>query len=280
MKADPVAAHDSRLLVRHSGFQYVLAGSCAPPPAPDHGLSINIGPPAWATCRQAGRVQRHLRTPGGINFVPAGLPSAWNLESPLTLFKLRVPQCLLRTAAEDMGFDIRTCELRPGVQVRSAQIEHIARALKAEADAGNPNGVLFNESLGLALSVLLVRRFSRPLPAIQIFRSGLSQQQLSRVTEYIECNLGQEDLSLRLLAAVAGTSISHFKSLFRIATGMPVHRFVVQRRVERAAALLREGSLAISEVASETGFAHATHMARWTRRLLGVTPGSLKRGQL
>lgn len=103
--------------------------------------------------------------------------------------------------------------------------------------------------------------------------------QLKRITDYVESNLGRQDLSLQDLATVAGTSVSHFKSLFKGAAGIPAHRFVVQRRVERATALLRLGELSITAVAAETGFAHASHLARWTQRLLGVNPGSLRVSQ-
>jgi AraC family transcriptional regulator len=55
-----------------------------------------------------------------------------------------------------------------------------------------------------------------------------------------------------------------------------VHRYVVQKRVERAAQLLAKGE-PISSVAADVGFAHASHMARWMQRLLRTTPSQLKR---
>jgi AraC family transcriptional regulator len=81
------------------------------------------------------------------------------------------------------------------------------------------------------------------------------------------------------LARIAGTSASHFKVLFRRSTGLAVHQFVVQRRVERAQVLLERGDLPVSQVALETGFAHQSHLARWMRRLLGATPAAVMRGE-
>ena len=72
-------------------------------------------------------------------------------------------------------------------------------------------------------------------------------------------------------------SASHLKTVFREATGLPVHQYVLRRRVERAQALLREGKLPINEIALATGFAHQSHLARHMRRLLGVTPAEVKR---
>jgi AraC family transcriptional regulator len=97
-----------------------------------------------------------------------------------------------------------------------------------------------------------------------------------RLVEFVESHLDQS-LTLTELAALAGLSVPHFKVLFRETFGMPVHQYVVQRRVERARALLLQGALSASQVALETGFAHQSHMAHWMNRLLGVTPRELVR---
>jgi AraC-like DNA-binding protein len=91
-----------------------------------------------------------------------------------------------------------------------------------------------------------------------------------------EANLDR-NLSLDRLARVAGMSASHLKTLFRRATGVPLHRYVIQRRVQRARTLLEQGDLSTSQVALEAGFAHQSHLARWMRRLLGVTPTAIAR---
>jgi AraC family transcriptional regulator len=92
----------------------------------------------------------------------------------------------------------------------------------------------------------------------------------------VEDNLSQ-DLSLKELADVAGVSVSHIKTTFREAVGLPVHQYVIQRRVDRAQMLLREGKLPISRIAAETGFSHQSHLSYHVRRLLGVSPSESAR---
>ena len=87
----------------------------------------------------------------------------------------------------------------------------------------------------------------------------------------------RDDLVLGRLARLAGFSASHFSVLFKRAAGLPVHEYVIQRRVERARTLLLRGDLPASQVALETGFAHQSHMARCMRRLLGLTPTAVLR---
>jgi len=247
------------------------------PPAATHCLSVNSGPAVWATYRRDGRGQRYFRSPGGINFLPAGEVMSWVLADPLSLLKVSVPRTTLRAVAEEMELDARVLELRVGVQVRDTQLEWLAGCLRAEADTGNSNGILFRQTLEIALSLLLVRRFASSLPVPRMQAGRFAPLHLRRITDYVESNLGRTDLSLRELAAVAGMGVSQFKSVFKHSTGVGAHRFVVERRVERAAELLRLGRSGISDVAAQTGFSHATHLARWTRRLLGVSPGQLLR---
>ena len=235
--------------------------------APDHLLSIHAGAPARVSCRARRRYTR-----GDVNLVPAGLSGAWVGEDASTSLVLRLSPLLLRQAAEDMGLDPDRAGLQPRHQFRDPQIEHVAWALEAEHRAGCPNGRLYTDSLGMALAFHLLGRYPAPLET----RSGLSKEQLQRVTEYIEAHLDQ-NLSLVRLARVAGMSASHLKTLFKRSTGRPVHEYVIQRRVERAKVLLRQGALPVSQVALEAGFAHQSHMARWMRRVLGVTPGTLVR---
>lgn len=104
----------------------------------------------------------------------------------------------------------------------------------------------------------------------------MSAAQTRRVLDYIEAHLDQ-DLSLDVLAGAAHYSSSHFKTVFKRTLGVPVHEYVMQRRVERAKVLLQRGDLPASQVALEAGFAHQSHMARCMRRLLGVSPGMLRR---
>jgi AraC family transcriptional regulator len=168
--------------------------------------------------------------------------------------------------------------LEPRHQFRDPQIEHIAWALDADRRAAHGNGTLYTESLGLALAVHLLGRYTSPAgfrrAAARIHGRGLSSLQHRRVVAFIEEHL-DEDLSIARLAAVTAISASHFKTLFKRTAGVPVHEYVIQRRVERAKTLLSRGDLPASQVALSAGFAHQSHMARAMRRLLGTTPRAI-----
>ncbi len=227
---------------------------------------------------QAGRAVRGLcagrpftYTPGDLDLLAPGDAHAWVEHDPGLSLVVTLPTALLLRTARELGLPESQAGIAPRHQFRDAQLEQLALALEAERRQGFGNGGLYLESLATALSVRLLATARRRvrLPA------ALPAVRRARVLEYIEAHL-DEDLSLARLAEVAHSSVSHFKVLFRRALGVAPHAYVMQRRVQRAADLLRQGRLSASQVALEAGFAHQSHMARAVRRVLGVAPADLR----
>jgi AraC family transcriptional regulator len=235
----------------------------------EHHVSVHSGAPVRVSCPS-----RCVRERGAIDVLPAGMSEGWFEDDASETIDLRLAPSLVRLAAEEMGFDADRVSIEPRCHLRDVQIEHIAWALAAEHRASSPHGLLYRESLGMALAVHLVARYR----AVAAPRGGLSRPQLDRVLAYIEAHLG-EDVSLLRLSRVAGVSASHLRALFKRSMGLPVHAYVIQRRVERARALLARGELPASQVALDAGFSHQSHMARCMRRVLGVTPALVARSR-
>ena len=238
-------------------------------------VSVHIGPSVQVSCRRAGKRHRGTAVHGDIEIIPAGTPGLWEIAQKDSSLVLSVSPELLNTVAEQLGLDVRQIEITNRFQVRDAQLENIAWALKAEMECGYPCGRLYIDSLAVSVAARLVRCYSSLSMEPRKQNGRLSDRRLRQVLSYIEDNLSQE-ISLGDVAAVGGLSISHFKSLFRESVGLPVHQYVIRRRVECAKRLLGEGKLSISQIALEAGFAHQSHLARHMRRLLGVSPRTLR----
>jgi AraC-like DNA-binding protein len=101
---------------------------------------------------------------------------------------------------------------------------------------------------------------------------------LRRVMAHIQSNLHRE-LRLVELSAVVHMSPYHFARLFKRATGVPPYRFVVDRRMDAAIALLTTSTCSISSIARAVGFETASHFATTFRRLTGVTPSAYRAGR-
>jgi AraC-like DNA-binding protein len=102
---------------------------------------------------------------------------------------------------------------------------------------------------------------------------------LRRVTQYIQEHLDQ-DLTLAELAAVVHMSPYHFARLFKGSTGVPPHRFVVRKRIDRAISLLASQELSIARIARLAGFRTPSHFANVFHRVTGITPRACRAERL
>jgi AraC-like DNA-binding protein len=85
-----------------------------------------------------------------------------------------------------------------------------------------------------------------------------------------------EEWPVRRLARVSGVSEAHFARSFKEAFGVPPHRYLLTRRIERATALLRETELAVTEIAFQTGWNSLGTFGRTFRDITGESPGELR----
>ena len=78
------------------------------------------------------------------------------------------------------------------------------------------------------------------------------------------------------LARVSGVSEAHFARSFKQAFGVPPHRYLLTRRIERATALLRDTELAITEIAFQTGWESLGTFGRTFRDVTGESPSAIR----
>lgn len=85
-----------------------------------------------------------------------------------------------------------------------------------------------------------------------------------------------ENLSLEQLASEAAMSPFHFARSFKRATGLPPHKFLASKRIERAKQLLKTTTLPIMEIAFRVGYEDVSHFTDFFRRMTGGTPGEFR----
>ena len=85
-----------------------------------------------------------------------------------------------------------------------------------------------------------------------------------------------EDWPVDRLARVSRVSEAHFARSFKDAFGLPPHRYLLTRRIERATALLRDTDLPITEIAFGTGWKSLGTFGRTFRDVTGESPGDFR----
>lgn len=78
------------------------------------------------------------------------------------------------------------------------------------------------------------------------------------------------------LAALAGLSPAHFARCFKQAFGIPPHRYLLSRRIEQAATLLRDTEMPVTEIALATGWQSLGSFGHTFRDITGQDPSSLR----
>ena len=94
------------------------------------------------------------------------------------------------------------------------------------------------------------------------------------VGEYVDYR-APAGVKLGELASLMGLGRAQFARGFRRAFGLPLHGYLLLRRVELAKAQLR-GSRKITQIAHDLGFASHAHFTTTFRKLTGMTPSAFR----
>ena len=223
------------------------------------------------------RFPRHPTTSGDVFIIPRGEPTIWNWSTACSIFCLYVdPALLARVAAEDADLDPARVELIPRTPERDPLIHQIGLALLGELESPGPASRLYVDTLTQTLALHLLRQHAALGRLAADPAGGQPAAALRRALDYIGDNLAN-DVSLDIIAEVAGISPYHFTRLFKRSTGRTLHQYVLDQRLAAAKRLLLSGRHTIAEVAALAGFADQSHLHRLFKQRYGVTPGALLR---
>ena len=244
----------------------------------EHTVAVFLRGPVNLLQRRYGRVHQRTMHAGDVIVTPAGEPKGLRHEEETELVKLRLaPAFVAGIIGDVVASGSGPVELLDNFGARDAHIEELARRLVGEIKGDALAGRLYAESLATELAVHLLRHYSTASKLTNGASSMLPRYKLQRVTDYINDNL-REDLTLGKISAVLSMSPHHFAHAFRQTTGLAPHRYVIQRRIERARFLLRETDLSITEIANQVGYANQSNFSVVFHQFAGQTPRSFRNG--
>lgn len=230
-------------VVTHAGFYNHFD-------AAHHTLRVHTAPPVRVVC---GLGRLLTRSRGQFDLLPAGQRERWRDLDPGEAVEVRIARDELSAT--------------PRFHVADPLVEQVVCNLEYERRAGSPHGPMFREGLTLALVALL--------QGVRATAGGLTRKQERIVAELVADDLAS-DLTIARLASAAGVSASQLKTRFKRSFGVTPHAYVIGERVRRARQLLEHTDRSLAEIAYDVGFAHPSHLARWMRRIAGVSPRVLR----
>ena len=217
-----------------------------------------------------GRLVQEQNVRGDIIIVPANTThqAVWDREGSAVTIAIE-PTSFAQTIHEVVDPD--RIELLPQFATPDPLVHQIGVALKSALSKGGSTSRLYAETLVNTLIVHLLEHYSVPGNSSECVAGKLPQYKLRQVIDYIYVHLDR-DLSLKELANVVQMSPHYFSRLFKETTGITPHQYVIRCRIDRAKDLLKQGKLSIDDIAMEVGFVDRSHLHRYFKRLVGITP--------
>jgi AraC family transcriptional regulator len=252
-------------------------------PRPDTEICVDVrGNGSVITRRAGGIVNRTISERGMIWLTPPGLDGdVVEISDPVPEI-LHIFLCPDRFSAAVLGVEIDPsliALLRHDCGFQDPLLAEIGYAIATELQNETSGGRMLAETLATSLAARLVQNHLGG-PASQtaraIPRNGLDQRRLARVLDYIETNL-EGELTVNHLASIACLSQFHFARAFKAAVGRSPHRYISDRRLERAKALLADGDRPLVDVALALSFSCQANFTRAFRAATGQTPGQYRR---
>jgi len=248
------------------------------PALSDHWFVLPVGHPGHLTQKRDECLHESIVQKGDSIFIPAGQPSYWRCRGTdlyHTELHIHLQPELVRQVAEATEINTEQLNLVNCFSRQDLQLYHVAMLLLAELRSGGRMGQLYVESLTQVLAIHLLRHYSTFTRPITSENKSLTRTQLQQALDYIHAHLDR-DLSLSQIARVINISPTYFASLFKRATGISPHQYVIQQRVERAKSLLLKTDLAIADVALQVGFSSQSHLTQQFKRFTGMTPKQVR----
>jgi len=132
----------------------------------------------------------------------------------------------------------------------------------------------------IALRRKLIEKFSSEptAPVTEIASNPTDDRFLTQMTQIIEENIANSDLSVNFLAEQLGISRSGLFAKIKTLADITPNEMIQVVRLKRAAKLLREGKYLVSEVGYMVGFSNPSYFTKCFQKQFGIKPGDYIKG--
>lgn len=100
------------------------------------------------------------------------------------------------------------------------------------------------------------------------------KQTAEEAENYIHMHLGDTELSVAGVAEAMNLSADYLNNIFKQEKKITLNKYIVQKRMELAGLLLREGNISISAVAEEAGYENYSYFSISFKKTYGCSPAA------
>jgi AraC-like DNA-binding protein len=235
------------------------------------------GVPSCDIWRDGKHFRRPTIPPGGFTIVDHRHVWVSDMPDPFDSVHVFLSRQSLRELTEELG--------APPIEALDCSVEsprddstmlYLALALLPALSRPVEVNTLYADYVFQAMRIHLAHTYGGLILPAEHGRGGLQPWQHQRARELLLDDLSV-DRSLSELASACGLSVRHFTRAFKATTGLPPHRWLLRRRVDRAMELLTATDYSLSEIAQACGFIDQSHFTRVFRAITGFSPGIWRR---
>lgn len=126
---------------------------------------------------------------------------------------------------------------------------------------------------------MLRERFSKEINVApkDIAVTSRDSEFLEKAIEIVEAHIDETDFEINELAEQLFVSRRNLYNKLKAITGMTASEFIKTIRLKRAAVLLKEGGLSVSETSVSVGFGNFSYFRRCFKKQFGVSPSDYKK---
>ena len=97
-----------------------------------------------------------------------------------------------------------------------------------------------------------------------------------KLMNYVDMNFQESGLSLKMLSAEYGITVSYASKIFKERLGNNFSDYLTAKRIEKAKQLLENTKLSISEIAQRTGYIDSSILIKNFKKIMKMTPGAYR----
>lgn len=208
--------------------------------------------------------------PGCATIVRSNQPTGWLVDGELDVVTLSVASTdLQRAPALDQFKRMRFAFSDPlGVALTRQILGELYAPRSGERDV----------YVGALVDALKAHMLRGPVNAgaSEIPTSAFSSYRIHTIMNAI-LERPEAEHSIDELAAQIGVTPTHFCRIFKKATGVSPHQYVMKARLNRAQHMLEQSEASMATIAESLGFTSQSHFTRAFRQFAGETPSDFRR---
>ncbi|PZU51043.1 MAG: AraC family transcriptional regulator [Sphingomonas sp.] len=208
--------------------------------------------------------------PGCATIVPSGQPTGWLIDGELDVVTLSVSSDQLQNAP--VADQFRRMRFAFSDPLGAALTRQVLSELYAPP---SPEREVYIGAIVNALKMHILRG-ANSTGGQEIPTSAFSAHRIHHVMNDI-LQRPEAGHSLEELSAAAGLTPSHFCRVFRKATGLTPHQYVMKTRTEKARQMLHQTDMSMAFISESLGFSSQSHFTRAFRQFAGEAPSDFRK---